>query len=1062
MKKERFQLLSKCVTCILVLLSVVVLWGQQTRGVVLGRVTDPSGATVPEAKVILANEKTGIVTSAATSTQGEYTFTNVEPGSYRVTVSSKGFETSVVREVVVFVAQTVRVDVALKVGDLSSRVEVQATIPVVQSETSSVGNVVDGSQVSTMPLNGRGNMLGLMSLAPGVQRGNVNPLIAGGDWYGGANFTVDGVNNNDNANERGLSNFPSLESVAEFKVMGSGAPAEFGRGGAQVMLVTKSGTNDLHGSVLWFNRIRATSAQNFFSTGQPKAQFIRNEYGASLGGPIVKNKTFYFGSFEGLRSITARTNTFALPTAALKSGDFSNLTAIKDPWASGTPFANNQIPTSRISSVAAQLMKFYPNPNKAGTGTAGLGNNFTLNFPTVESNDRYSMRVDHNIDDQNKVTLRFFEARNGPYQNSVSGSTGTYGGWSGYGSAARSLLAGWTRILSPAAIHEVRFGYQRNLPYRKGQNLDFDPSKLINGDLAPLPGLGGLPTVSITGFKGLSDYGGSSEEDVSVELFDTVTVTRGRHTLKAGVEFQRVMYRIAGTSFSTYSFDSRYSGQAFADFLLGAMSASTRPNKHSDRRPRNNRYNAFIQDDWAVTPKLTLNLGLRYEYAGLFTNANRDLSNFDPVTGKLVVLDGTPDSRWTAVLPAVNGSDIGVSAGNHISRDFTNFAPRFGFAFRPLGKTSLVLRGSYGIFYNAVTMNVWGTSVMQNPPFILTESFEPTTSSVPALTWTNPFPGAGNIPSSPTVIALAKDFKTPYAHQWNLTMEHEVMKGTAVRASYVGNVGIHLHVAMPINDPASMAAGQVQPRRPYQPFGSITMYTSDRNSATHQLQLGTTRRVRHGLSFGAEYMWTRALGPNVTGTAPMVFSNMRLDRGNLDSVIRHSLAINYIYDLPFGAGRKFMSSARGLTQKAVGGWQIAGISRISSGTPFSVTFNSSTLGWTSNRADVVPGAALYPTEKSITQWFNTSAFKVPASFTYGNSARNMLFGPGSIDWDVSVFKNASLTERLNLQFRAEFFNILNHTNFGSPASNFSVSTTFGRISSAGSARNIQFGLRLEF
>lgn len=1048
----------------ILLLSWAALYAQQTRGTVRGRVADPTGAAVPGAKVTLLNEQTGISTVTAASAQGEYTITNVEPGTYRVTVESSGFKSSAVKSVTVYVAQSVRVDVALEVGDLATRVEVQATIPVVQSETSSVGNVVDGTQVATMPLNGRGDITGLLRLAPGVQRGSINPLIAGNDWTGGTNFTVDGVSNNDVLGERGLTSVPSLDSLGEFRVVANGASAEYGKGGSQVLMVSKAGTNEFHGSIFWFNRVRATAAKNFFATALPKAQFIRNEYGGSLGGPVIKNKTFFFGSFEGLRRTSMNTNVLAMPTVALKRGDFNNLAAIKDPFAGGTPFPNNLIPDSRISAVAKELMKFSTDPNGPGAGPAGLGNNFTANVPTVEPNDRYSIRGDHNFTPNDRISGRYFDASNGPFVSGLwGGAPDKYGNWSGFGTKTRSLMSSYTRVLSPTMVNEAKLGYQWNEVYRTPQNSSYDPSKIIPGLIAPYPGLGGLPGVNITGFRGFSEQAGSGGDHSSWEFLDTFTWTRGRHSLKAGVEWQHVR----GSNFQngspvrgSFNFDGRYAGHPFADFLIGAMASSGRASKNPDRRPINQRWGGFLQDDWNLARNLTINIGLRYEYAGLFSNQNGDLSNFDPATGKIILFGGTPNPRLMATLPVVEAEKAGFAPGRYMDRDVTNFAPRIGFAYRPFGTPRFVVRGAYGLFYNPASANTWGYTVMLNPPFLVSETFEPQPGTVPSLTWANPFPGSGNIPASPSFTGVARNYKTPYSQQWNMAVEFEVLKNTAIRATYLGNLGLHLPTPFPVNDPPYPAAGPIQARRPFQYMGPVTLYKSERTTSTNQLQLGATRRFSSGLAFGVEYMWTRALGPHVYGDLPMDYRNMRLDRGNLDFTKRHHASINYIYALPFGKGKRYFSSLPGSLEKMFGGWQVAGISYLMTGDPFSVTFTSTTLGWPSSRADIVGDPAV--SNRSLTQWFNPAAFAVPQPFKYGNSARNMLFGPGAVYWDASLFKNTAITERAALQFRAEFFNVLNHPNFGTPASNISVPATVGRISSATDPRNIQFGLRLQF
>lgn len=1037
------------------------IWGQATRGVIVGRVTDTSAAVVHGARVALLNENTGISTETTTNT-GDYTFTNVEPGIYRVSVSAQGFKTGVVRRINVFVDQTVRVDVKLDVGEVATQIEVEATLPVVQSETSSVGSVVDGKQITSLPLNGRAGILGLMILAPGVQKATINPMIAGGAWFGAANMTVDGATNIDVGNERILPLAPSLESIGEFKVIANGAAAEYGRGSSQVVVITKSGTNEFHGSLFAFNRNRALSARHVFATHLPKPTFNRNEFGGSLGGPIIRNKLFFFGNFEGLRRRVSSTNVHAMPTVALKAGDFTGLNPIRDPFNLGAPFPGNRIPSDRISPVSRELLKFASDPNGPGTGAAGLGNNFTVNVPTRESYDRYSVRGDLQLSANDKITGRFYLADNGPFISGVGTGTDKFGNWGGFGTATRNAVGSYTRVMSSSMVNEVRFGFVHTNYFRQPQNFDFDPSKLIPGLIAPVSGLGGLPTVNITGFRGFFDQPGSGDRQRSWEIADTLSWTRRAHTIKAGFDFQRASSRnfqnpppIRGT----FSFDGRYTGHPFADFLLGYASSTGRVSKNVEAEPQNSRYAAFVQDDWNVTPRLTLNLGLRYEYSGLFVNGSGDLANFYPDLGKVVVLSGVGDPRLLSALPIVDGESVGLDPGNYLKKDRNNFAPRLGFAFRPFGGSRFVIRGSYGIFYNVIGGYSGNFQLALNPPFLVAESFEPAPGAIPSLTFERAFPGVGNIPTSPMLNAISANRRNPYHQQWNLTLEHEFLRNTAVRASYVGNKGTHLERLFNLNDPAP-APGAVQPLRPYQPFGPITYYESGRNAITHQLQLGALRRFSAGLAFQFEYQFTKALGEHIHLLPPMDNRNTRLDRGNLDTIRRHFAAINYIYDLPFGPRKRFLSSTSGAAAKLLSGWQIAGISSFGSGEPYSVTFTSTVLGWPSNRADIVGDPKIG--NPSTERWFNPAAFAVPAPFTYGNSARNMLFGPGFFSWDAALFKNTHLTEKLRMEFRAEFFNILNHPNFGIPANNISVPATVGRISSATDPRDIQFGLRLVF
>jgi outer membrane receptor protein involved in Fe transport len=690
--------------CIRILLFVTfasdgVMLAQSTRSVIVGAVTDQTGAAVPAAEVTISNENTNIATKTTTSTEGQFAVTNLEPGTYRVIVSAKGFKTGNTHGVVINVNQTTRVDVKLDVGDIAATVEVEATASFVQSETSSVGSVVDSKQIEKIPLNGRADIYALLAGAPGIQRSQQNPVIPGATWFGSTNLTIDGVSNLDVGNERLGPTVPSLESIAEFKVITNAASAEFGRGGAQIVVATKAGTNELHGSLFAYNRNRVLSAKNFFATGLPKPPFNRNEFGGSAGGPILKDKLFFFGTYEGLRRRAPVTSVTQQPTAALKSGNFAGLAAIRDPQ-TGQPFNNNQIPSNRISSVAQELLKYTSEPNTATTAAAGLGNNFTYNSPTRESNDRYSIRIDSQLTSKDRITGRFFRVDNGPFVSAVGGATDKFGNWGGFGSANRNVQTAYTRLLSTSLINEVRFGLTHINYFRTPQNFTLDPSTFIPGLISPVENLGGLPVVNINGFRGFFDQPGSGDRQRNWELFEVLSWARNRHTIKTGFEFQRISsfnFQNPAPARGQFNFDGRYTGHPFGDFLLGATSGTTRVTKNLEVEPQNSRYGAFFQDDWNIAPKLTLNLGVRWEMEGLFDNGRGDLANFYPDLGKIVLLRGPRDPRF-ASLPIVNGSDVGLSPSNYLNTDKNNFAPRIGFAYRPLGSSRFVVRAGYGIF----------------------------------------------------------------------------------------------------------------------------------------------------------------------------------------------------------------------------------------------------------------------------------------------------------------------------------------------------------------------------
>ena len=1036
----------------------------QTTGTIVGRVTDPAKAAVPNAQIELVNESTGVAVTAAPTAEGDFTFPRLTPGSYQLKVSAQGFTSQVRRNIGILVNQTARIDVELAVGSVSASVDVSGAAPIVQSETSSVGNVVDGHQVEAMPLNGRTSIYGLMAMAPGVQQAGSNPAIAGAAYRGGTGQTIDGVSNDDAIGERLLGQVPSLDDIAEFKVIANAAPAEFGKN-AQIIMVSKTGGNSLHGSLFEFNRNAVFAAKAHNAQTIAKPAFNRNEYGGSVGGPIRKNKLFYFGSFEGLRLVQSTTTQLSDPTANMYTGNFTTIpTIIKDPLAGGTPFAGNIIPTNRISAISQQFLKFIPQPNLPGQGASGLGTNFVTNVPQHQPNDRYSARVDYQLSDKDIISGRYFWTNNGPY--STAGGGMPYGNWDGYGISSKNFAGQYTRVITPSIANVLRVGLNYWTDYRMPQNHAFDPSTIIPGDPAPLPGLGGLPTISMSGFSTISDQPGSGDVNHQRQLSDSISWQHGRHSFKAGIDFSRVdvVNRQNSSPYrGSFSFDGRYSGQSFADFLLGDMSSTSRATSNFVLDDVNHRYAGYVQDDWRVSERLTLNIGLRYDYQSPWVKRN-ELALWDRSLNSLVVVNGTAQPLWNGVVPIVSGSSLGITSSNYMNLGNKNFAPRVGLAWRPFGSPKFVIRAAYGIFYNvmgeydgAVDLRDLGL----NPPFRASQTFLGSNNGVPNLTWNDPWAGTGSSSTSspPNLYAVDKNFHLGYNQQWNYTMEWEPIRNTAVRASYVGSKATHFVQVVDLNNPLPSSL-PVQPRRQYQPFGDIYYYQSSRNENFNQLQLGATRRFSAGFEFGAEYQFTRALGMPYDGGTATTYTNLKLDYGNSSQYVRNYLVMNYIYDLPIGKGKYFLSGATGALDKIVGGWQIAGIATFASGSFLSVTFNSTLTGWPSGRANMVgdPNAAA----RNQFQWFNPAAYAVPTAYTYGGSAPNSIQGPGSISWDSALFKKTSLTERIKLEVRMEAFDILNHANLGNPGTNISVPASVGVITSRNGSRVVQFGARVSF
>ncbi len=1052
---------------VLFLLAAGVRLDAQTDGTIVGRVTDVTKAAIPQARVELTGEETGITTTAAPKEDGEFVFQRVPPGNYRLSVTADGFRSAVKKNIPILVNQTARIDFELEIGSVSTSVDVQATAPIVQSETSSVGNVVDSNQVRAMPLNGRTGIYGLMAMAPGVQGAGSNPAIAGAAYRGGTGQTIDGVSNDDAIGERLLGQIPSLDSLGEFKVIANAAPAEFGKS-AQIVIASKSGGNDLHGSLFEFNRNALLAAKAHNAQTIAKPPFNRNEYGGSAGGPIIKNKLFYFGSFEGLRLVQSSTTQQSLPRPAMKNGDFSALlpaTVIKDPLAGGTPFPNNIIPANRISSISQAFLKYLPDANLPGQGAAGLGTNFVANVPQHQPNDRYSIRGDYQITDHDMVSIRYFWTNNGPY--STAGGGVLFGNWDGFGISSKNFGAQYTRVVTPTIANVFRMGLNYWVDYRMPQNHELDPSALVPGLPAPLEGLGGLPTISMQGFTTMSDQPGSGDVNHQRQFADTLSWDHGRHSFKFGVDFSQVdvVNRQNSSPYrGTFNFDGRYTGNSVSDFLLGFPSSTSRATSNFILDDNNYRFSGFAQDDWRIATRLTLNLGLRYDYQTPWMK-NNELALWDRDLNSLVIVNGQPQPLWNGVVPVVDGKSRGITASNYMDLGKTNFAPRIGLAWRPFGGSKFVVRSAYGIYYNvmgeydgAVDLRDLGL----NPPFRASQTFLGSNNGIPNLSWTDAWAGTGSssTASPPNVYAVDKNFRVGYSQQWNFTLEMEPLKNTSLRASYVGSKATHFVQATNINDPLPSSAA-IQPRRPYQPWGNIYYYTSDRNQNLNQLQLGVTRRYSSGLQFGAEYQFTRALGTPYDGALPTTWTNRRLDYGNSSQYVKNYLVANYIYDLPFGRDKLMFAGVSGWSDKVVSGWQIAGITTLASGNWLSVGFNSNVTGWPSGRANIVRdpfgGAA-----KNQYQWFDPAAYTAPAPFTYGNSAPNSIEGPGRIEWDTALFKQTPIAERVKLEIRMEAFNVLNHANLANPGTNISVPASVGVITGRNGSRVVQFGARLSF
>ncbi len=1084
-------------------------YAQLTTADVIGTVTDASRALIADAPVTVVNTGTGTTRTTNTSSNGDYGFSGLEVGSYNLTVKAKGFANFEAHSIKLAVGDRLRVDATLVVGQQAVEVDVSATAAALQTDSSSVGTMITDRAVQDLPLNGR-NYINLVQLSAGVSQGLSNSLSSGArpddrrlsSSYS-ANGQTDEVNNNlldgmDN-NERFIGTIgvrPSIDAVQEVRVTTNLPPAELGRtAGAVVDLITKSGTNQLHGSVFEFLRNDVLDANDFFANtaGLPRNELRQNQFGGSVGGPIIKDKTFFFGDYEGYRQVAGTTSTVTVPTA-FEHANPGNLTDIGGP----------SIPASQLSPLGATLFSLYPSPN--GPGTV---NNFTTSPRRTQYSSTFDGRVDHHINSQQTIFSRYsfndvttFTPNILP-KTSVDGVTlfpgdgyNAAGGQSFAGTAkerAQNVMLGYVNVLSPSVVLELKAGYLRTAirsnPLNSGSSsanaLGFtcNPASCINipGDLAS----SGLPFISMGGgYESLGDanYIPLVTIDNSFIYQGSVGWTTGAHNFKFGAGFIRRQLSSGQSAQPRGEFDLNGSNvEVLTDLLTGIASTEARNETLNFPSYRSWEPHFYGQDDWRVRRWLTLNLGLRYDIFTPFTEHHGQFANFNSNLGLL----------YGPNLPGVQHS--GATAG--VNTDYGNVAPRIGFAATL--PHNLVIRGGFGMTFwpgnsasgaamkNAPYTFIYGCGELpynQSPcagPYqanlqgaALISAALPVPTINPALA-TNPLLYQGT-----TINATDFHAQSSYLEQYTLQVQKQV-GANILMVGYVGNLGRHLTANPNINLPGN-------PNLPL-PFPNL-VGTAINQRATggvseyNALQLQFQRRFTHGLAANVNYAYASATGNtpvidegpgaayNCVGlcsvdnranpSSPLIFHGwQQYDMGYTDSFVRSAFSAMVNYELPFGSN--LTGVARALGQ----GWAVNVIAQWDTGQPFTVTNNqnqSGIPGIGSDRPDQIASTSI--SNRSIAEFFNTAAFALQTPGTLGDERRNRLFGPSQRHLDLSLFKQFPFRERYTVQFRAETFNLTNTANFATPASTFGNSD-FGTISStaAGSnPRQIQFALKLLF
>jgi hypothetical protein len=1070
-----------------VFLALIASIASAQQATVQGVVSDASGASVPSASVLVRNVNTGVQQIVQTNAQGFYSAPFLVPGTYEVTGSAQGFAAQTRKNLQLDVSMTARVDFTLAVGAVAESVEVSAAAALLNTETTSVGQVIDNRRIVELPLNGR-NYLELAQLTTGVvpgrgsrtgDKGNFSAL--GARTYQ-TNILLDGVDNNSRASGGQLgfeaqNVTPSVDAVQEFKVVTNNNSAEFGfRMGATVMVQTKSGTNAFHGSAYEFFRNDKLDATNFFANraGAEKPLFKRNQFGGTAGGHIRRDRTFFFASAEGTRLRRGESSTSTVPTLARLGGNFTDSEAfpIYDPVSTKTEagrttrtlFPGNVIPANRFDPVAKAAADLYPAPNQPGAT-----NNFFYSGSVAANTNQYDGRLDHSFNDNNRVFVRYSrrdynDIDPGPLPLPADG-----GLWTMTDLTANSYVANWASVISPSASNEARFGYTTT-----NSILDIPWTEDYNARI----GIKGLPDLGDDNARGMTRFTPTGYAEVGARSFwpnrnnlglfqltDHFTKVAGRHVLKAGVEFrrERILRRAARLARGQMAFNRSFSedpnnrgrtGDGLADMLLGLASGGQMGNQNGETAVTRN-YSAFFQDDWKISSRLTLNLGVRWDRFGPASFKNTPVSRFVPnfATG-----------QYTIVRPEDEG-DCGCEHDNN------NFAPRLGLAFQATRKT--VIRSGVGLYYgqpDAVSHD--GDARFANqPPEFSEYSFPTDRLFQPALTVRNGFP-TGLLPTTTVQANVGIRTAVPfmpsqYTSQWFFDIQRELPLDTVLTASYIGTSSKHMVWTRNLNQPLTPGAAAIQQRRPLPFFGGITFRDPGASASYNALTVKGEKRFSQGLSFLLSYTWSHSIddGAGTLNDGAGSFRdnyNIALDRGNSQYDLRHNFVGSFVYDLPFGRGRAVGASWHPAVNAILGGWQLGGILFIRSGEPFSVTVSGdvANMGAT-NYANRTGNGELPSEQRSIDRWFDTSAFAVPAQFTIGNGGRGILYAPGSVSMDAKVGKNWSYRDRLRLEYRLEMFNFTNTANFGVPNGVLN-NAQVARITSAADPRRVQMGLKLVF
>jgi hypothetical protein len=1074
------------------LLSIAQAGAQVTTADILGRVNDPSGGVLAGATVIAENLDLRVSRTVQTNSTGDYLLALLPIGRYKITVTLSGFKSFTVPSLAVAAGDRARVDAQMEVGAVSEKITVEAQVAALQTDSATVGALVTQKAVQDLPLNGR-NYINLVELTPGAGMSMINSSKSSGltvderrpnqaiavgaqqSWVN--NFLLDGLDNNDRIIGSTIVR-PSVEALETVRVVTTQYAAELGRAaGGVVGLTTKSGTNTLHGSLFEYFRNDRMDAKNFQFTPAPKPEYRLNQFGGSAGGPLRRDRTFWFTDYEASRmrqGLVAQG--VSVPTLLMKQGIFteSGLNTIYDPGTfvrnadnttSRQPFAGNTIPKDRINPIAAKYMELYPAPK-----SAGIVNNFASAFPKKQDSTTFDGKIDHHINEARMLfgrysfndTTTFVPGDLGEVVPGIySGGTGGFPG-PAY-QRAQGIHLNYVEILRPSLLMELKAGFARY----SGNTLNINYGKNISQQFG-IPGANhdlvssGLTTANPSSYDSLGETNFAPLQNIDnvFQYQGALTWTRGSHTVKAGAALIRRQFT-PGQSTSprgTFSFDNNNTnntsgsgGNSIASFLLGYPSAASMAQTLVWQGLRVWEPGAYIQDDWRVTSSLTLNLGVRWDLFTPFTEVNNLIANLNMTTAKIEI-----------------AGQNGVSRSAGVNTYYKNFAPRLGFA-QTLGKT-LVLRGGYGISY--FPGQTQSQATLKNPPFIASWS-QNVINNVPVsqmYSVSQGFPAAvpvnpNNITGNIAISATDYNFRPTMSQNFSLSLQKEIA-GNVLGIGYVGALTRHNMQSQQMNQPLPAAPGvNVQTSRPY--YGrlpgvaNIGYMTPNGSLNYHSMQTTFERRLRAGLIVNANWTWAHAISSGPPGNGDprpvaQLSNNYALERANSSLDIRHRATLSANYQLPFGKG------LRGVAQQLAANWQLNAILVWQTGMPFTVTHLTARTNIATDRPNRIAAGTL--DNPTLTKWFDTSAFAAQSLGSIGTSGVNILRGPHMRQLNLSLFKEFHLREALRLQFRIEAYDLSNTPNFGLPTAAFG-NPSFGAISTLATGptpRQLQLALKLLF